>query len=211
MKKIPIIYENEEILIINKPAGISVQGGKDISHPLDKELPLQLGYPIYLVHRLDKETSGLMIVAKSPLHASIWTKIIGGKLVTKEYTAICAGTLEKKQGTIKSAIMQHGSEKPAITNYTIQEEKDINIEEYAFKISKLKLILQTGRMHQIRIHLSKINCPIIADDKHGNFKLNKQFRKIGIKQLLLCASKLTVPINGKNYVFEIPLPEYFNI
>ena len=70
MKQIPIIYENEEILIINKPAGIAVQGGKDIAHPLDKELAIQVGYPIYLVHRLDRDTAGLMIVAKSPLYAA---------------------------------------------------------------------------------------------------------------------------------------------
>ena len=66
-------------------------------------------------------------------------------------------------------------------------------------------------MHQIRIHLSNENCPIAGDDKHGNFKLNKIVRKLGIKQLLLCASKLIIPLNGKNVVFEIPLPEYMNI
>ena len=122
MKQIPIIYENEEILIINKPAGIAVQGGKDIAHPLDKELAIQVGYPIYLVHRLDRDTAGLMIVAKSPLYAAQWTKIIGGRLVQKEYTAITIGSLKNKSGTFRTKIVQHGTEKPAITHYNIIEE-----------------------------------------------------------------------------------------
>ena len=211
MKQIPIIYENEEILIINKPAGIAVQGGKDIAHPLDKELAIQVGYPIYLVHRLDRDTAGLMIVAKSPLYAAQWTKIIGGRLVQKEYTAITIGSLKNKSGTFRTKIVQHGTEKPAITHYNIIEEKNINLQEEEITLSKFLLKLETGRMHQIRIHLANENCPIAGDDKHGNFKLNKKVRKLGIKQLLLCASKLTIPLNGKNVVFEIPLPEYMNI
>ena len=84
MKQIDILFENDQILVINKPCGIAVQGGEGIAHPLDKELPAQLGYPVYLVHRLDRDTAGLMIVAKSPLYAAQWTKMIGGKLVRKE-------------------------------------------------------------------------------------------------------------------------------
>ena len=119
MKEIPVLYENDEILIINKPSVVAVQGGQVILHPLDKELPLQLGYPVYLVHRLDRDTKGLMVVAKSPLAAAKWTKLIGGKLVRKEYTAICAGTLNPKKGTLRSAVIQYGDEKPAVTHYEI--------------------------------------------------------------------------------------------
>ena len=66
MKTTEIIYENEEIIVINKAAGVSVQGGAGIAHPLDEELSKQMGDKIYLVHRLDKKTSGLMVVAKTP-------------------------------------------------------------------------------------------------------------------------------------------------
>ena len=172
---------------------------------------MQLGYPIYLVHRLDRDTAGLMIVAKSPLYAAQWTKMIGGKLVQKEYTAICVGKLKDHKGIIRTAVIQHGNEKPATTHYNIIEEKIIKTEEDEFTITKYNLRLETGRMHQIRIHLAKENCPIIADDKHGNFKINKKVRKLGYKQLMLAATKLTIPINGKNCIFEIPLPEHMNI
>lgn len=78
MISVPIIYENQEIIIINKKQGISVQGGEGVSRPLDKMLSAELGYPVYLVHRLDKETEGLLIVAKSPAAAKKWTNLIGG-------------------------------------------------------------------------------------------------------------------------------------
>lgn len=212
MLDVEIVFENEEILIINKKAGCAVQGGKDISHPLDKELPAVLGYPIYLVHRLDRDTSGLLILAKSPLAAAKWTKLIGGKLVTKEYTAICAGSLSKKQGTIRSNIIQHGDEKNSITHYKVLAEKEFDFEGEKITLSKLLLKLETGRMHQIRIHLAKENCPIAGDDKHGNFKLNKMLKKnLKVKNLLLCASTLTIPLNGKAFVITIPLPDYMNL
>ena len=74
MNKISILYEDDEILLVNKEYGVSVQGGAGIAHPLDEELSNQLGYKIFLVHRLDRETSGILIVAKNSRAASTWTR-----------------------------------------------------------------------------------------------------------------------------------------
>ena len=204
MKEIPVLYENDEILVINKPSGVAVQGGAGIVHSLDKELPVQVGYPVYLVHRLDRDTCGLMVVAKSPLAAAKWTKMIGGKLVRKEYTAICVGTLSPKKGTIRSGVIQHGDEKTAVTHYQVVGEKEIEFESEKIILSTVKLQLETGRMHQIRIHLSKNGCPIAGDDKHGNFKINKLLRKAaGIKTLQLSATSISLPIDGRETVFAL--------
>lgn len=204
MKEIPVLYENDEILVINKPSGVAVQGGAGIVHSLDKELPVQVGYPVYLVHRLDRDTCGLMVVAKSPLAAAKWTKMIGGKLVRKEYTAICVGTLSPKKGTIRSGVIQHGDEKTAVTHYQVVDEKVIEFESEKIILSTVKLQLETGRMHQIRIHLSKNGCPIAGDDKHGNFKINKLLRKAaGIKTLQLSATSISLPIDGRETVFAL--------
>ncbi|MBQ1628602.1 MAG: RluA family pseudouridine synthase [Treponema sp.] len=204
MKEIPVLYENDEILVINKPSGVAVQGGAGIVHSLDRELPVQVGYPVYLVHRLDRDTCGLMVVAKSPLAAAKWTKMIGSKLVRKEYTAICVGTLSPKKGTIRSGVVQHGDEKTAVTHYQVVGEKEIEFESEKIILSTVKLQLETGRMHQIRIHLSKNGCPIAGDDKHGNFKINKLLRKAaGIKTLQLSATSISLPIDGRETVFAL--------
>ena len=205
MNGLTILYEDEEIFVISKNSGLAVQGGANIKHSIDVDFADEIGQKIFLVHRLDKDTAGLMIVAKNPAAAAKWTKLISGKTVKKEYIAICAGTIEPKKGIICEKIVQHGEEKKAVTNYEVEKE----IETECGKLSQIRLLLETGRMHQIRIHLAKNAGPIAGDDQHGNFKLNKQLKKtLGIKKLLLASVKLTVPLQSKNQVFEIPLPEY---
>ena len=218
MNSIPVLYENEEILVINKPAGLAVQGGNGISHSLDKDFSQTLGYKIFLVHRLDRDTSGLMIVAKSAFAANKWTKLIGIKAAKKEYLALCAGTLKNKSGVIKDDLIQHGESKSAVTYYNVEKQWNTSISpEYSQEItsvplSLIRLKLETGRMHQIRIHLAKQNCPIAGDDQHGNFKINKLLKKqLKVKRLMLASVKLTMPIDGKEMVFEIPLPEDFPV
>lgn len=233
MNLIPIIYENNEILVINKPAGMSVQGGEKISHPLDEELSKQVGYKVFLVHRLDRDTAGLMIVAKSSAAASKWISQIGGKQVKKEYKAICVGSPKNGlTGKITDSVFKSGVEKTAFTEYQVEKTffaEDVvenptvdysaesspaealpqNSESEKIKLSLLHLKLGTGRMHQIRIHLAKIGCPIAGDDKHGNFKINKKLKKIaGIKNLMLCSFRLSIPLDGKIRTFQIELPDY---
>lgn len=212
MNSVTIVYENDEIYVINKPAGLAVQGGQGVSHSLDVDFSKQVGKKIYLVHRLDKDTYGLMIVAKNPAAASKWTKLIGSKVAVKEYVAVCAGTLKQKKGVIREDVVQHGETKAAVTNYEVEKEWDLDIpadEEKgtaATKIhmSQIRLRLETGRMHQIRIHLAKQGCPIAGDDQHGNFKVNKLLKKYHkIKTLQLCSQKLTIPVDNNLKKFKI--------
>ena len=175
-----ILFENEDLLVVDKPAGLAVQGGKGITHSLDIDFAKEVGKKVYLVHRLDKETCGLMIVAKNPLAAKKWTKLISSKQVKKEYFAICAGHLSQKKGSITEDLEQHGKEKSAVTYYQVDKEWTVDYADgetstETINMTNIRLQLETGRMHQIRIHLSKQNCPIAGDDIHGNFKLNKNY------------------------------------
>ena len=210
MNAIPIVYENEEIIIINKPAGVSVQGGVGIAHPIDKELPKQTGHEIFLVHRLDKDTSGLMIAAKTKHAAAKWSKLVASRAVKKEYDAVCIGTFSERKGVITDDVVQHGESKRAVTHYEVNEVFEIDCGGEKLSLSLVHLTLETGRMHQIRIHLSKKGSPVAFDDKHGNFAKNKLLKKhCGGKRLLLCASQLSFPHSGKENTVRIELPESF--
>lgn len=232
MREIPVLFEDDEIFVINKPAGVAVQGGEGIAHPLDEEFSRQVGFKVHLVHRLDKETCGLMVIAKNPKAASKWIDLIASKQVQKEYTAICfneplVNGKKVKSGTISGSVVRKNGknerEQNAVTNFTVEEvfTREVpvfseNPEEEVSKLipltfSKIHLKLGTGRMHQIRIHLASVASPICGDDKHGNFKLNKIAKKtLKIKNLLLCSSKLTIPTgDGKSQTFQIELPDYF--
>ncbi len=208
---IPVIYENNEIFIIDKPAGLAVQGGQGVVHSVDRDFAEQTEQKVYLVHRLDKDTSGLMVVAKNPVAAGKWTKLIGSKIVKKEYAALCAGKMPSKSGVIREDVVQHGDSKAAVTHYQVEKEWSVPYETEngtgEIPLCLIKLQLETGRMHQIRIHLAKNNCPIAGDDQHGNFKMNKLLKKVcKIKRLQLAAVRLTLPLEGIERVFEVPTP-----
>ncbi len=233
MNNIPIIYENEDIYIINKPSGLASQGGKGISHSVDVNLEKQIGEKIYLVHRLDKDTEGLLVVAKSPQAAHTWTSLISSKEVQKEYYALCSGLFEKKCGIINTDIDYKGEKKTALTKYsvekifTLSDQNQTLSKEKDFNFSLVRIQIETGRMHQIRRHLAQNGNPILADDKYGNFKINKMLKKMcGVKKLHLASCKLTIPskyINNQTFTakksmegqnisnlvtFSIPIPDY---
>lgn len=219
MNTVPVIYENDEILIVNKPCGLAVQGGEGVVHSVDRVLPEQLGYPVYLVHRLDKETAGLLIVAKTPAAASKYITLLQQHDVRKEYAAIAAGCPKAKKGRLSDAITKRGREQSAVTDYELvksaavtvkagaSSDEDVPAQKLTFSL--LHLTLGTGRMHQIRIHLAQNNLPLLADDKYGNFKLNKLLQKqFHIKKLALAAVRLTLPVDGEMRVFEADLPPH---
>ena len=136
MQKIPILFEDDEIFVINKPAGLSVQGGEGVAHPLDEEFSKQVGFRVHLVHRLDKETCGLMVVAKNAKAASKWIELISSKQVQKEYTAICFGEplingRKQKSGVISGAVVKKNGknerEQTAVTNFSVEKVWTVEI------------------------------------------------------------------------------------
>lgn len=214
---IKIIYEDENILVIDKPAGLVVQPEQSkISTTLIDYLlkirpeikdvgedPVRPG----LVHRLDKNTSGLMIIAKNnQVFAELKRKFQEHK-IQKTYTALVIGQLKEKEGIIdkpigrgKSRVKQSTTfivtkERPAITKYKV-------IKEYS-QFSLVEAYPKTGRMHQIRVHFASIGHPIAADNLYG-FK--RQPKIEGLNRQFLHASAIEFELFGKKYHFKADLP-----
>lgn len=201
MKDIPVLFDDHDILVVNKPTGVAVQGGEGITVTILDILERQTGSKIYPVHRLDKDTAGILVVAKNAKAAAEYSKYIAGGALSKEYRAICFGIPPRKTGLITVPAGRAGEEKPAETSY--------RVDETASGCSLVTLRLGTGRMHQIRIHLASIGCPIVADDKYGDFSKNKAARsEQKVRKLQLASCALTLPVAGKQTRFEIPLPDH---
>jgi 23S rRNA pseudouridine955/2504/2580 synthase len=210
LNHLSILFENEACLIINKPAGLAVQGGEGVKTSLDSLLAENYNPRPLLVHRLDKDTSGVILVAKTKEAAarfSAWfaekSASTGGPAkIRKLYLAACSKTPSPASGTIRLPLEIKGKTKESETHYRLVSENP------GIPCSLLELELGSGRMHQIRRHLAQIGCPILGDDKYGDFSLNKGLHKsIGLKRLLLHASRLIIPEEGIDAT--APLPEYF--
>ena len=204
---IPIVYEDDEIILINKKSGLASQGGVGVGKSVDTELAAQIGQKVYLCHRLDKDTSGLLLCAKTPAAANKWSRLVGEKSVKKEYLALCFGQPKNPSGKISLPIKEKGQSKSAVTYYEKAQLSDFLREEAEasnLDVCLMKLTLATGRTHQIRIHLAQSELPIIGDDKYGDFSLNKAAKRdMGLKRLCLCAFRLTLPLASGQQTFEI--------
>ena len=210
-----LLYEDELILILNKPYGIPVQGGTKINFSID-DILTQLSSDkktFRLTHRLDKNTTGILIIAKSKEAAKNITKLFKEDNIKKTYLAIVIGEPKGLKGVIKSSIAKvnlngiekmkvvESNEKKAITYYKILETKK--------GLSLIEVLPKTGRTHQIRVHLLSKNCPILGDKKYSisNIKENKYYN-LNYK-MHLHAKSISFELNKKKYAFEAALPDHF--
>lgn len=206
MGKIPVVFEDSEILVVIKRAGLACQGGAGIVHSVDRMLSEQTGQRIYLVHRLDRDTYGLLIAAKSLEAASKWGRIIRERLIRKDYIAICFGAPEDaRQGELSGDVAVRGRSLPSRALYCVDMEGEVSAGESRAVMSSVSLQLITGRTHQLRIQLAQSGAPIAGDNRFGNFALNRAFASVLTKKLHLAAVSITLP-SGR--VISAPLPDY---
>ena len=180
--KLDIIFENEKFIAVNKPSGLLTIPDRhnELINSLYKTL--QLKYEkIFIVHRLDKETSGLILFAKDEATHKFLSQLFEQRNVEKYYQAIVTGSLQDKKGIIDEPIAEHPVHKgmmavnkkgkPSVTEYEVLEEYGI--------YSLVKFKIQTGRTHQIRVHLKYIGHPVACDEMYGDAKpiLLSSFKK----------------------------------
>ena len=198
------VENNNDFVVINKPAGISVQSGtKSRKNILDilrdtKEFANSKPYP---VHRIDKETSGLLIVAKNRKYAQLFTTLFRIRKIHKIYLGIVLGGFEKKRGTYTDFLIHYEGTKKiidkAITHYQVLD--------FNKNYSLLKLTPETGRKHQLRKQLLIHGCPILGDNKY-RISENHPSKK---SSLMLHAYKINFSIAGKKYNYSAEPPSTF--
>ncbi len=201
-----LLLDHKDFFAIFKPAGVSSQGGSNISLSIDHALQYlnTVGHDLRLVHRLDKETSGVMLIARNRLSATKLGEAFQNGLIKKQYLAKVSGKEIPDEGRIESylskvhdRIVEGGEEaKLAITDYRVISRSKGGIKLIEFKP-------ETGRMHQIRCHAAfNLHNPIIGDDKYGGFDCD---------HLLLHAERIMIPqdIFGAEILIKAKIPEYF--
>jgi len=193
-----IIFQNRDFIVINKWSNIVTQGGNKKNISID-DIIKKISYNYNLVHRLDKETSGLLIIAKNLKTTKIFGKLFKEQKIKKIYLAICQGIPKNLDSIVKLRIINKSNLSNAsqsITKYRVLKNK-----------KKLSIILfrpLTGKTHQLRIVSRYLNCPIIGDKKY-----NKQ-KNYNLEKLKLTAFFLQFIINNKEYEFKSKLPNHFD-
>jgi 23S rRNA pseudouridine955/2504/2580 synthase len=196
-----VIHTENDYFIINKPPDLAVQGGTKINKNLDSMLYAlndKSNVKPRLVHRLDKKTSGILIIARNLESAKFFGNLFKTRTIEKTYLAVVEGITEKKSGIIDSPIYYNNKQYEAKTKYLLLK---------SFNNQSL-LILKpiTGRKHQIRRHLAQIGCPVIGDDKYNEYLHNRK----SLKKLFLHSYSIDFEDkNNKRKIFIAKPPEYF--
>ena len=199
-----IIDNNEDFIVLNKSSGISVQGGtkskKNLIDIFSKSKIFEDAKP-FSVHRLDKETSGVFIMAKNRKSAQLLTSLFRLRKVHKTYLAICHGEIEKNFGEWNDDLIRYDNKKKIIEKAkTIYKVLDKNSNSSLVEMKPI-----TGRKHQLRKQLFNIGHPIYGDDK---YKLIDSIKKTN-KNLMLHSYKIKFMIKNKKFTYKALLPEYF--
>ncbi len=213
--ELPIVFEDAALLVVDKPSGTAVHGGSGVSYGVIESL--RAARPeakfLELAHRLDRDTSGLLVIAKkrsalTALHAALRE----GRM-HKRYLALVKGAWQGGKRRVdlplKKYLTKSGERRVSVDGEG-REAQTIFRRERAFRDCTLvSADLLTGRTHQIRVHLAHLGFPVAGDDKYGDEALNRALAKQGLKRMFLHAAQLAFdhPVSGEALRLESPLPE----
>lgn len=206
-----VIFKDDNIIVLNKPSGLAVQGGTNTDRHIDgmlEALKFENSEKPKLVHRIDKDTSGILVLARNRRYAELLTKAFREHMLQKTYLVLAIGTLKMPEGEIKIALDKVGEKmepsdegKKAVTRFKV-------LDTAGEKFTLLTAEPLTGRTHQIRAHMECAGCPILGDSKYFG-QTRKRFPELSSK-LHLHAYKIDLsPVYNKKLVVKAPLPDYF--
>ena len=219
---LPIIFEDEAMLVVDKPSGVAVHGGSGVSFGVIEALRRQRPQARFLelAHRLDRETSGLLLVGKKrsalvALHDMFREGSIGGngRGADKRYLLLVKGRWMDPVRHVKLPLFKYlldsGERRVRVADNGKASHTVFRLIARWQRFSLLEAELKSGRTHQIRVHCAHLGFPIAGDEKYGDFALNKSLAKEGLKRMFLHAWKMTFPhpLGGQELALQAPLPD----
>ena len=224
-REFTIIYEDDALLVIDKPAGIAVHGGSGVSFGVIEQIRRARPEARYLelVHRLDKDTSGLLMIAKKRSALVKLHEAIRNDHPKKIYLALGVGKLPNDsfhvklplfkytgaQGEKMVRVSEDGQSAHTIFRVLNRFSDDLLHQVGLSHLTLVQATLKTGRTHQIRVHLQSQHCPIAGDERYGDYQANKRLQKLGLKRMFLHATELHLdhPLTGEKLILKAPLPQ----
>jgi 23S rRNA pseudouridine955/2504/2580 synthase len=210
----PIVFEDAALLVIDKPPGVAVHGGSGVSYGVIESLRAARPHAklLELAHRLDRDTSGLLIVAKKRSALVELHRLLREAAVEKVYVAVVKGAFKKPleiREPLHKYVSATGERRVSVGargRRAVTRVKPLKANDH---YSVLEVRLLTGRTHQIRVHLAHAGHPVLGDDKYGDFPLNHAVAKLGVRRLFLHARRLRFahPVTGEGISLESKLPE----
>ena len=211
---LPIVHEDSSLLVVDKPPGVAVHGGSGVSFGVIELL--RAARPeaklLELAHRLDRDTSGLLIVAKKRGALVELHRMLRDGEIEKVYIAVVKGVPAEKHFDIKDPLHKYvnskGERRVAVKEGGMEAVTRVKVLGSSGELSVLQLRLMTGRTHQIRVHLAHVGLPVLGDDKYGDFEFNRALARQGVKRLFLHSRRLSLqhPLTGEPCEYEAQMP-----
>ncbi len=210
-----IVHEDDGLLVVDKPAGMAVHGGSGVSFGVIEQLRRQRPQARFLelAHRLDRETSGLLLVVKKRSVLTALHDLFREGHVEKRYLALVKGRwrepLRHVKLTLHKYLTEDGERRVSVSPEGKAAHSIVRLVARWENFSLVEVELKTGRTHQIRVHLAHLGFPLCGDDKYGDFALNKTLQKQGLGRMFLHAAKLALdhPGTGERLDLAAALPE----
>jgi len=216
---IPVLYEDPGLLVIDKPGGMAVHGGSGVRFGVIELLRRQRPECAYLelVHRLDRDTSGCLMIAKKPSILRRLHEQLRSGQIEKRYLALVQGAWHSGERTVRAPLLKNilaGGERRVSVSRSGKDSVSHFAPVQVFpQASLMEVLLETGRTHQIRVHATHIGHPIAGDEKYGDAGFNKDMKHRGLRRLFLHAAQLRLPAlkpDGRPLEFQTPLPVELN-
>ena len=216
-REFAVVHEDDALIVIDKPSGTAVHGGSGVSFGVIEQLRRARPQAklLELAHRLDRETSGLLIVAKKRSALTKLHDMFRDGKISKRYLALVKGRWMNPQQHVKLPLAKYltaeGERRVAVSTAreAMEAHSIVRLVARWQNFSLVEVELKTGRTHQIRVHLSHLGFPLAGDDKYGDFSLNKDLQKAGLKRMFLHAANLRLahPLTNESLELEAPLPD----